>query len=100
VSALQVLAALRRSGKTLPQLLDGVSLFPQTLINVRVEKGFDWQNHAGLKAAGSVWSRSWKAGAGADPRLGNGARGARDGGGRAGGNRRARRQELAAALRA
>jgi len=51
VSALQVLAALRRSGKTLAQLLDGVSLFPQTLINVRVEKGFDWQNHAGLKAA-------------------------------------------------
>ncbi|NSX04901.1 phosphoglucosamine mutase [Cupriavidus gilardii] len=51
VSALQVLAALRRSGKTLAQLLDGVSLFPQTLINVRVQKGFDWQNHAGLQAA-------------------------------------------------
>ncbi|MBF6992241.1 phosphoglucosamine mutase [Cupriavidus sp. IK-TO18] len=51
VSALQVLAALRRSGKTLAQLLDGVSLFPQTLINVRVQKGFDWQSHAGLQAA-------------------------------------------------
>ncbi|MEN7526524.1 phosphoglucosamine mutase [Cupriavidus sp. DL-D2] len=51
VSALQVLAALRRSGKTLSQLLDGVSLFPQTLINVRVEKGFDWESHAGLSAA-------------------------------------------------
>ncbi|MGO4331349.1 phosphoglucosamine mutase [Cupriavidus sp. 2TAF22] len=51
VSALQVLAALRRSGKTLAQLLEGVSLFPQTLINVRVEKGFDWQSHAGLSAA-------------------------------------------------
>ena len=44
-------AALRRSGKTLAELLDGVHLFPQTLINVRVEKGFDWQSHAGLKAA-------------------------------------------------
>ncbi|CAG9172192.1 Phosphoglucosamine mutase [Cupriavidus laharis] len=54
VSALQVLAALRRSGKTLAGLLEGVSLFPQKLINVRVEKGFDWQSHAGLKAARAV----------------------------------------------
>ncbi|NUO86793.1 MAG: phosphoglucosamine mutase, partial [Cupriavidus sp.] len=51
VSALQVLSALRRSGKTLAQMLDGVKLFPQTLINVRVQKGFDWQTHAGLQAA-------------------------------------------------
>jgi len=51
ISALQVLAALRRSGKTLAELLDGVSLFPQKLINVRVDKGFDWQSHAGLQAA-------------------------------------------------
>ncbi|TWG86693.1 phosphoglucosamine mutase [Cupriavidus gilardii J11] len=51
VSALQVLGALRRSGKTLAQLLDGVTLFPQTLINVRVEKGFDWQSHSPLQAA-------------------------------------------------
>lgn len=51
VSALQVLAALRGSGKTLAELVDGVTLFPQTLINVRVEKGFDWQQHAGLQAA-------------------------------------------------
>ncbi|SPA25120.1 phosphoglucosamine mutase [Cupriavidus taiwanensis] len=51
VSALQVLGALRRSGKTLAQLLDGVKLFPQTLINVRVQKGFDWQTHPGLQAA-------------------------------------------------
>ncbi|AOY93460.1 phosphoglucosamine mutase [Cupriavidus sp. USMAA2-4] len=51
VSALQVLAALRRSGRPLAELLGGVALFPQTLINVRVEKGFDWQSHAGLQAA-------------------------------------------------
>jgi phosphoglucosamine mutase len=50
VSALQVLAALQRSGRTLAQMLEGVSLFPQTLINVRVQKGFDWQTHAGLQA--------------------------------------------------
>src|SRR6516165_11360462 len=36
VSALQVLQAVRRSGKPLAALLDGVELFPQVLINVRV----------------------------------------------------------------
>lgn len=51
ISALQVLAALRRSGQTLDEMLDGVRLFPQKLINVRVEKGFDWKSHAGLQAA-------------------------------------------------
>jgi len=51
ISALQVLAAMRRTGKKMAQLLDGVTLFPQKLINVKVEKGFDWQTHAGLKQA-------------------------------------------------
>ena len=60
VSALQVLAALRRSGRPLAELLGGVALFPQTLINVRVEKGFDWQSHAGLQAARARWSRNWR----------------------------------------
>ena len=36
VSALQVLQAVRRSGGSLAALLDGVTLFPQTLINVRL----------------------------------------------------------------
>ena len=52
ISALQVLTAIRRGGQqTLAELIADVRLFPQTLINVRVEKGFDWQAHAGLKAA-------------------------------------------------
>jgi len=51
VSALQVLQACVASGKTLAQLLEGVELFPQTLINVRLTPGFDWQNHAALQAA-------------------------------------------------
>jgi phosphoglucosamine mutase len=33
------------------QLLQGLSLFPQTLINVRLKPGFDWQGHAPLWAA-------------------------------------------------
>ena len=48
VSALQVLQAAQRSGRSLAQLLEGVSLFPQTLINVRLQPGQDWRSHAGL----------------------------------------------------
>jgi len=51
VSALQVLQACVSSGKTLAQLLDGVVLYPQTLINVRLKPGFDWKKHAPLQMA-------------------------------------------------
>lgn len=51
VSALQVLQACVASGKTLAQLLDGVTLFPQTLINVRLQPGFDWKSHTPLQDA-------------------------------------------------
>ena len=51
VSALQVLQACVGSGKTLAQLLHGVDLFPQTLINVRLPAGFDWKSHAPLQLA-------------------------------------------------
>ncbi|HJV85600.1 MAG TPA: phosphoglucosamine mutase [Noviherbaspirillum sp.] len=43
VSALQVLSALKRSGKTLAEATFELVLFPQSLINVRVAPGFDWQ---------------------------------------------------------
>jgi phosphoglucosamine mutase len=42
VSALQVLQACTRSGKTMAQLLSDVTLFPQTLINVRLQPGQTW----------------------------------------------------------
>ncbi len=48
ISALQVLQACVRAGKTMADLLQGVTLFPQTLLNVRLRPGFDWQNHAAL----------------------------------------------------
>ena len=51
VSALQVLSAVRRSNKTLSELVAPVQMYPQTMINVRVTKGFDWENHAPLTAA-------------------------------------------------
>ncbi|MFP8835802.1 phosphoglucosamine mutase [Hydrogenophaga sp. XSHU_21] len=48
VSALQVLQACVESGKTMAQLLADVSLFPQTLINVRLQPGQDWKSNARL----------------------------------------------------
>ncbi len=49
VSALQVLQACAGSGKTLAQLLDGVTLFPQTLVNVRLADGQDWRSNRRLE---------------------------------------------------
>jgi phosphoglucosamine mutase len=49
VSALQVLAAVRRSGRSLAQLTDALRLLPQHLINVRITPGFDWNSHAPLQ---------------------------------------------------
>jgi len=43
VSALQVLNACVDSGKTMAQLLADVTLFPQVLINVRLQPGQDWK---------------------------------------------------------
>jgi phosphoglucosamine mutase len=48
ISSLQVLAAMRRAGKTLPELLADLQLMPQSLLNVRIVNGFDWKRHAPL----------------------------------------------------
>src|SRR5471030_2114390 len=48
ISALQVLSALTRSGKSLEQCAAELVLFPQTLINVRVAPGFDWTRNAAM----------------------------------------------------
>lgn len=42
VSALQVLSALQRDGTKLEHCMQDLKLFPQTLVNVRVESGFNW----------------------------------------------------------
>ena len=51
VSALQVLQAVVRSGKGVAELLEGVQLFPQTLINVRLAEGQDWKGNTALAGA-------------------------------------------------
>lgn len=48
VSALQVLQAIQRSGKTLAQLLADVPLMPQVLLNVRIAPDTDWKQNAWL----------------------------------------------------
>jgi phosphoglucosamine mutase len=50
ISALQVLKACARAGKTMSELLQGVTLFPQTLINVRLQPGQDWKKNQQLPA--------------------------------------------------
>lgn len=51
ISALQVLYALRDTGKTLAELTRGVTLYPQQLINVKVPKGFDSRVNVAIKMA-------------------------------------------------
>ena len=43
--ALRAARLAARSGKSLSQLLEGVQLFPQTLLNVRLEAGQDWKKN-------------------------------------------------------
>jgi phosphoglucosamine mutase len=94
VSALLVLAAIKRGGKPLADLLDGVTLFPQKLINVRMQpgRGLEGQRRyqAGDCGRGACAGNAWP---GADSRVGHGARVTRDGGGSVGGGcDRARRK--------
>lgn len=50
VSALQVLSALKRSGKSLAECCSELQLYPQTLINKKVAPGFDWTTDQALVA--------------------------------------------------
>ncbi|MCB6182267.1 phosphoglucosamine mutase [Leeia sp. TBRC 13508] len=50
VSALQVLEALITTNKTLSKYASEVALFPQTMINVKMPKGFDFQNNQPIQA--------------------------------------------------
>mgnify|MGYP000520358852 CR=1 FL=1 len=48
ISALQILQACVRSGQTPAQLLSDLTLFPQVLINVKLQPGQDWKSNARL----------------------------------------------------
>ena len=51
VSALQILYAVHRSRKSLAELLEDVTLYPQTLLNVRLPDGSDWKSNRALADA-------------------------------------------------
>jgi len=51
VAALQVLSAMKQSQQSLAELLEKVTLFPQTLTNVRYQQDYDWKSDAKLKEA-------------------------------------------------
>jgi phosphoglucosamine mutase len=50
VSSLQVLSALRRGKQSLAECCKDLVLFPQTLINVRIQPGFDWTKNNAIVA--------------------------------------------------
>ena len=49
VAALAVLRALIEGGATLAQATAAVAMFPQTLINVPIRRGWDWQGSDAVK---------------------------------------------------
>lgn len=51
VAALQVLSALRQSGLGLAEWVADLALYPQCLMNVPLEPGMAWEDHAGLTQA-------------------------------------------------
>jgi len=58
ISALQVLSALRASGRTLAEMTADLTMFPQVLVNVKVPRGFDWKKHQGIADAQALAERS------------------------------------------
>jgi len=58
ISALQVLCALRSTGKSLAELTADLRMFPQVLVNVKVPRGFDWKRHAAIAQAQAEAERS------------------------------------------
>lgn len=48
VSALQVLSALKRCGNSLAACTSDINMYPQSLINVKVPSGFDWQKNEAI----------------------------------------------------
>lgn len=48
IAALQILAVISQTGKSLTQLLESVKLFPQILLNVKLKPGYDWKSDTSL----------------------------------------------------
>lgn len=51
LSALEVLAEVKRTGKSLAELVSGMPRYPQLMINVKISGKIDLDAHAGIQAA-------------------------------------------------
>src|SRR5690606_28072329 len=51
IAALQVLTAMRRTGQTLAQQMQGLHMYPQKMVNVPLAPGVQWETHPGLRQA-------------------------------------------------
>ncbi len=51
IAALQALAAMRESGKTLAELRSGLEIYPQVMINVRMNRRFDVKDSSRVQQA-------------------------------------------------
>jgi phosphoglucosamine mutase len=51
VSSLQVLHAMRATGKTLAQLASELQMYPQVLVNVQIERGLDFRSNPQVQSA-------------------------------------------------
>jgi phosphoglucosamine mutase len=58
VSALQVLEAIRRSGRNLAELTAELVMYPQVLLNVTVPRGFQWEKNENISKAKKDAERS------------------------------------------
>jgi phosphoglucosamine mutase len=50
IAALQVLAAMSQTKKSLAELLDSVTIFPQVLLNIKFKSGYDWKSDQALQS--------------------------------------------------
>lgn len=60
ISALQVLSAMRRSHKNLAELMNGVTLYPQILINLPISNNYHWQEDNTLQREITVIEKTLK----------------------------------------
>src|SRR3546814_169824 len=51
IAALQVLTAMKRSGRNLDELVSELKMYPQKMVNVPLLPGVHWQTHVGLQEA-------------------------------------------------
>ncbi|MBT8527408.1 phosphoglucosamine mutase [Polynucleobacter paneuropaeus] len=49
IAALQVLAAMSQQKRSLAQLLDSVKIYPQVLLNIKIQSTYDWKADEKLK---------------------------------------------------